>query len=151
MTIQLAVVVLITLALSGCRRPSLETVPVAGTVTYQGKPVPYGVVSSSQLMPVAGVPPWLSSSPAGRTMCRPSATVRGLVPGEYVVTVTVEKPAGVNDDRRQPQPGVRSPDEFPRLVRSGIKFSVGAGDPGRSSIFHSTGQDNRKVVAHEIA
>jgi hypothetical protein len=124
----LAVVVLITVALSGCRRLSLETVPVSGTVTYQGKPVPYGVATFQPVDAGRGRSALAFIKADGTYQVQTLSDASGLVPGDYLVTVTVEKPVGPGDDRRQPQPGVRSPDEFPRLVRSGIKLSVGAGD-----------------------
>jgi hypothetical protein len=125
-TLALAVVVLIAIALSGCRRPSLETVPVFGTVTYRGKPVPYGAVKFQPIDASHGRSALAFIQADGTYHVQTLSDARGLVPGEYLVTVVVEKPPGPGDDRRGPQAGIRSSDEFPQLVRSGIKFSVSA-------------------------
>jgi hypothetical protein len=118
------VVVLISLVLSGCRKPSLETVPVYGTITYQGKPVPYGVVKFQPADATRGRSALAFIAADGTYDVRTLKDARGLVPGEYRVTVVVEKPSELKDETRPSQPSAAASGGSLRVVRSGIKLAV---------------------------
>jgi hypothetical protein len=120
--------VLICIVSSGCRRPSFETVPVSGTVTFQGKPVPYGVVKFQPVAADRGRSALAFIGADGTYKVLTLNDARGLVPGEYHVTVVVEKPPGQGYDRRPPQPTVEASNESPSMVRSGIKLSIDPAD-----------------------
>jgi hypothetical protein len=122
------IALLICIILSGCRKPSFETVPVCGTVTYQGKPVPYGVVKFQPADANRGRSALAFIAAGGTYDVRTLNDARGLVPGEYLVTVVVEKPPEFKDERRQSAEGSG---ESLRLVRSGIKLAVDPADGKR--------------------
>jgi hypothetical protein len=118
---------------SGCRKSSLETVPVRGTVTYHGKGVPYGMVKFQPTDAGRGRAALATIAPDGSYEVHTLSDARGLVPGHYQVTVAVEQPPGLGDDRRQAPPAGKTTEKFPPLVRSDIQLTVEAGE--RAKVF----------------
>jgi hypothetical protein len=99
----------------GCGGPSL--VPVSGTVTVNGKPVPNAVVTFHPLAPVSGIDPGPDSEAVtdahGIFVLKAKTGQVGAMPGRHLVEVTAtgsaKAAANVRSDRGKVSSG---PSEF---------------------------------------
>jgi len=108
-------------AVFGCGSRNPATVPVTGTVTFNGTPVEGANVSffGQQGRPAAGV-----SDGQGRFRLMTFAPGDGALPGEYEVVVT--KTEAPSEDPNRPYPPVRSllPERYGNRASSGLRASV---------------------------
>jgi hypothetical protein len=117
----------------GCRKPSLETVPVRGTIRYMGKPWPVGMVMFRPVDETRGRPATAAIAPDGTYDVKTLNDSPGLVPGEYIVTVVTETPmldapngpAGSGTNGRA---AARPPKQTP----SGVRLIVKAEDKNKT-------------------
>ncbi len=108
--------------LSGCGGSPYRTVPVGGTVTYQGQPVTSGTVTFVPDKP----------GPAASGAIRPDGTyalstdgVPGAVPGRYtVMIISLGNTAGALPEQRNPLPPLRLPEKYSNNRRSGLTAEV---------------------------
>ena len=84
--------VLLVLVLSGCSGGGLETVPVSGKVTLDGKPVSGAGVL---FMPVAEGPPAAATTDEQGQFLLQTAGQPGAAPGNYRVSISLQKTSGV--------------------------------------------------------
>ena len=85
-------VVVLCFVVAGCGGPTRpETVPVAGRVTYQGKPVPMGQI---MFYPEQGHPATGTIDANGAYRLRTFAPDNGAIPGRYRVTITAVRFTG---------------------------------------------------------
>lgn len=113
----------------GCRRSSFETVPVQGTVSYQGRPAPYGMVSFQPIDANRGRSAVASIKADGTYVVETLKDSSGLVAGEYRVVVSLIKPPGLDEK----SPGVSSAtgkpsDGLPTQPLSSPNLIINAGD-----------------------
>ncbi|MBX3432086.1 MAG: carboxypeptidase regulatory-like domain-containing protein [Pirellulales bacterium] len=102
----------------GCSRQE-PGLPVAGTVTYRGKPVPKAAIT---FYPASGRPVMASASESGQYSCR-------LEPGDYQATVVlgVQLPPGWKEGDPIPPPSVTLPANYSSRVRTPLRATVAAG------------------------
>lgn len=120
-----AALVLSFIIAGGCRRSSFETVPVQGTVSYQGRPAPYGMVSFRPVDASRGRSAVASIRPDGTYVVETLKDSRGLLPGEYAVTVSLIKPPGLEE---KPSAVANSVQGLPVQPLCAPNLTVDAGD-----------------------
>jgi hypothetical protein len=111
-----------TVLLSGCGGSAYRTVPVEGTVTYQGKPVTSGTITFVPEKP----------GPAASGTIRPDGIyvlstdgAPGAVPGRYtVMIISLGNTAGVLPEQRNPLPPLHLPEKYSNNRRSGLTAEV---------------------------
>lgn len=127
--------------LIGCGKSGPETVSVTGTVTYQGKPVTNGMISFLPVDPQKGRSAMGKIDSGGRYVAMTSETLRGLLPGEYIVTVAAFKTpiADLSPAKSAPADNLVVPARYTDPKTSPLKLSVAASD--RSKTFDITLED----------
>ena len=116
--------------LAGCDSSKLPTrVPVQGRVTYQGQPLPAGIVGFTPIDAGLESPNRPAIAEIGRDGFYRVSSFRpgdGLVPGEYRVTVEsyVSRPRGI-EDRNAPTVS-RIPLRYADVAKSALRFTVPA-------------------------
>lgn len=116
----------------GCNRSSRpKTVPVQGKVTWQGKPLPNGMVGFEPVQAAEGVnrPASGTVGPDGVYHVSSYRPNDGLVPGEYLVTVQsyvgdAKKDVLMESTTTAPMPVSRIPERYTNPAKSGLKFTV---------------------------
>lgn len=100
--------------------------PVRGTVTYHGKPLPYGLVKFQPADAARGRAAVATIAPNGNYAVQTVTGVSGLVPGDYMVTVAVVRPPGLEKMDLQ---ATRNDDaeKLPSEPVSGFTLSVESG------------------------
>jgi hypothetical protein len=127
-----AAIALACVLVGGCRKPSLETVPVCGTVRYMGKPWPVGLVMFRPVDAAHGRPATVAISPDGTYDVKTLNDSRGLVPGEYVVTVVTESPLDAANGPGGSGKKGGAAAGAPKRPQPGIKLTVKAEDKART-------------------
>jgi hypothetical protein len=124
----------IALTLPGCNsQPTgevVETVPAAGTLTYQGKPLEFYQVTFYPLdrRPAAG-----TTDENGHFVLGTNKPGDGAPPGLHHVTVTYVGPpntdpaAGMSDFSPPPPPKVKIPAKYAVVKSSGLKVEIPEG------------------------
>lgn len=116
-----------TLAMVGCgSRGAFDTVPVHGTVTFEGKPVTEGTID---LVPVPGTGSEMAGKPGaasiqedGTYQAGTYATTDGIVPGKKRVRFSAPLPADTRDAAKVP------PSPYAGLQIEPSEINVQAGD-----------------------
>ena len=135
------------LALAGCSKDDglPDTVPVLGTVTYQGQPVAGAVVTflvDGNTPPATG-----TTGPDGAFELTTFKNGDGAVPGSYTVSISKFETTGLDpsaDDSMEaaaaranaPPPKTHSllPEKYADAGRSGLRFEVKAGETNEFQI-----------------
>lgn len=127
----LAVTLVVLNLLAGCGGADSgpATVPVAGTVTYQGKPVADATITLEPADPNAGVPTCQTFTDAdGRfemvTLLPGGKSKAGMVPGQYRATVT--KPDLQTAASTLAKPKNLLPDKYASSTSSGLQATITA-------------------------
>ena len=105
------------LLLAGCGESLPPTVPVTGTVIWQGKPLPDGQVVFKPKSIAEGLPKRPATgyiNPDGTFRLATFRNGDGVVPGEYHVLVFsyVDQPPAENDDLNPAKQVLRIPDKY---------------------------------------
>lgn len=112
--------------LAGCTKGGLKLLPVSGTVTLDGQPVPDAAVL---FIPVQGGPPASATTDAQGRFQLATNNQPGAVPGEHRVTITKQTMHGVTADGRPGPGGIRIewhvPEQYSRAETSGLTATVG--------------------------
>jgi hypothetical protein len=127
--------VLLALATAGCGsgQPTgdiVETVPAAGVLTYQGKPLQYYQV---MLLPLGQRPAAGITDESGRFVLGTNGEGDGAVAGNHQVAVTYVGPpntnpeAGMNDFSPPPPPKIKIPVKYRDVKTSGLRVEVPEG------------------------
>jgi hypothetical protein len=115
------------LGLSGCGDDRIKTVPVKGTVTYKGKPVPNGTV---MFTPLAGGP--TATGELHKNGTYTLTTYKhgdGAAVGQYkVVVVAMEDTSNRLPEDRNPLPPPIVPDKYTSIATTDLQADVRAGD-----------------------
>ena len=117
------------LMLAGCGRSDLQTVPVRGTVTYNGKPVVKGTVTFQPVDAAKSRPAMGSTDDQGNYTAGTTATAKGLMAGEYKVSILAYLP---------PPPGGKAdigplaiPKRYTNVSSSGLTASIADRDKSK--------------------
>jgi hypothetical protein len=128
MSRRLSVVLLVSLSpcllvcLTGCGGGGPKTVPVRGTVTYKGKPVPNGTVL---FVPVAGPHATGEIGPDGSYVLTTVRPGDGAVPGTYkVVIVALQDMTGRLPEERTPLPPPIVPNKYTSIATTDLTAEV---------------------------
>ncbi len=134
MPARFAVVAVAFFGLSGCGSVDtgevVQTVPVSGTLTYQGRPLEFYQVTlfpSDSQRPAAGV-----SDAEGKFVLGTNEPGDGAIQGAHTVSVTYVGPpatdpgAGMMEFPAPPPPKVKIPDSYRDPKRSGVTVEVPA-------------------------
>ncbi len=109
---------------SACDKGGLETVPVSGRVTYQGKPLASGTITFSPENKESGHAAWGNLDAEGRYSLTTIKINDGALPGEYRVAVVSFVPGTETAVSR----GKRAiPEKYSRHADSGLTATVGDG------------------------
>lgn len=119
---------------AGCGKSGPQTVSVTGTVTYQGKPVSNGTVSFLPVDPQKGRSAMGKIDPNGRYVAMTSETIKGLLPGEYIVTVSAFKTpiADLSPAKSASADNLAVPARYTDPKTSPLKLTVAAGDRSKT-------------------
>ena len=110
------------LLLSGCGGAPYRTVPVKGTVTYQGQPVTSGTIT---FVPEKPGPAASATIRADGTYALATDGIPGAVPGRYtIMIISMGNTAGVLPEQRNPLPPLRLPEKYSNNRRSGLTAEV---------------------------
>jgi hypothetical protein len=105
-----------------CGKGGLDTVPVSGRVTYQGKPLASGTITFSPENKDSGHAAWGDLDPEGRYLLTTIKINDGALPGQYRVAVVSFVPGTATAVSR----GVRAiPERYSRHADSGLMATVG--------------------------
>jgi hypothetical protein len=100
----------------------VRTVPVHGTITYKGIPVPNGTVT---FMPAAGPAATGEIQPDGKYALGTYRPGDGAPPGPYtVVVVAMRDQTGLLPEKRNPLPASIVPDIFTSIATSPLRAEV---------------------------
>lgn len=129
--LRLATLGVVLVAAAGCG----GTVDVAGTVTYQGKPVVYGTVV---LVGADGLPRSGAIQPDG------TFRVTGIAPGTAKAAVSSPPPPGSTPPKKAPAGGREADDERgpppeappapPEVIKNWVRLPEKFGDPSTSGL-----------------
>jgi len=117
------------LVFAGCGRSDLPTVPVQGTVTYNGKPVVSAMVKFDPVDAAKVRPAMGTTDDQGHYTAGTTATAKGVMPGEYKVSILAYLP---------PPPGKKAdigplaiPKRYTDVKSSGLTASIGERDKSK--------------------
>jgi hypothetical protein len=119
---------------AGCGKPPLEYVPVQGSVTYKGEPVPFGEVYFAPIHDTgrAAVAPISEGQYTVMTL----EAAPGLVPGEYTVHIRTELPFGYPTSAPKPKLNAKGwfpvPPRYWRADTSGWTITVDKKDRAKT-------------------
>jgi hypothetical protein len=114
------------LAAAGCGTDHPKTAVVRGTVTYRGKPVPYGNVN---FIPASGPPATGTIGPDGSYTLTTYRKGDGAVLGPHkVVIVAIENMGDRLPEDRTPLPPPIIPDRYTSIATSDLRAEVKAGE-----------------------
>lgn len=112
--------------LVGCGSPSLDTIPVAGTITYRGQPLIGGTVFFHPAGADQGRPANARINPDGSFTAFTLQNAPGLAPGEYKVSVLyLERPL---TEAAPSTSKIQIPSRYNSPETSGLTLTVSAGD-----------------------
>jgi len=111
---------------------------VSGTVTYQGKPLTSGTVTFLPVDSQKGRSGMGKIDSNGRYVAMTSETIQGLLPGDYVVTVSAFKApiADLSPAKSAAADNLAVPARYTNPTTSPLKLSLSAGE--RSKTFDIT-------------
>jgi hypothetical protein len=121
---------------AGCGRSRLDTVPVSGKVTYRGSPVPWGTVSFQPTDPKASRPALADINVDGSYEVATLEHDKGLMAGEYKVSVYAAKTPLFRPNAEQQAAAARiklpTPERYASPDTSGLTLTVAPGDGPKS-------------------
>lgn len=116
---------------AGCRRSSLDTVPVSGTVTYRGEPVRAGTVVFHPVDAVGSRPARATIGTDGTFRAATLESAPGLMAGEYKLAVAAPAVGIADVSPAQAATAARSniPAKYGNPETSGLTVTMEAGKP----------------------
>jgi hypothetical protein len=117
------------LMIAGCGRSELRTVPVKGKVSYNGKPVAKAMVKFEPASAQKSRPAMGTTDDDGNYTAGTTATAKGLMPGEYKVSILayLPPPAGKKADIGP----LAIPKRYTDVNSSGLTASIGESDSSK--------------------
>lgn len=121
-----SILVVAAVAIAGCQKSGPKTTQVEGTVTYKGQPVEKALVMFSPVQPGQGMPA------SGQTDAQGKFTLwtndrQGVVPGEYVVTISKSELVPTGEKIPKPEGGMEDVMTTKELLP--IKYKLSSSSP----------------------
>ncbi len=134
-TIAAVFIALTVVVIVGCGRSRLDTVPVSGKVTYRGNPVPWGTVMFQPVDAKASRPALADINVDGSYQVATLEHDKGLMVGEYKVSVYAEKVPLFQPTAEQQVAAAKiklpTPPRYSNPETSGLTLTVSADDDGK--------------------
>ena len=138
--LEMRVLLVLTMALTcffaSCGRSRLDTVPLSGKVTYKGNPLPWGTVTFMPKDRTASRPAMADIKTDGSYQVATLEHDKGLMAGEYMVTVHAAKtPLFVpNDQQKAAASLVKLPtaERYANPETSGLTLTISPDDASRT-------------------
>ena len=120
----------------GCGKGELVTVPVKGTVTYNGAPLSSGTVSFHPVDPRTSRPAVGKINADGTYVASTTESNPGVVPGEYKISIAAQKTPvfemSPRESARAAADNLLVPQRYTNPETSGLSATVAEGDGAKT-------------------